>query len=271
MQHQIDSLKDVINTLNPDNDTFVCGVSQITDHEGNVYNTVQIGNQCWTKENLRTTTSPSTGTYLIPAAGTEYTYTGKQARWYYNDSATYAPMNYGLLYNWNAAADTFNTAYGETSGNADFNNAVSVTFSGHRRGICPVGWHLPSDSEWNTMEATVSGSDWQTSYETTLSYRGSHAGKLAGGDNWTSSTTFSAPGDYSNAERNVSGFSAVLAGSCYSSSFFSAGDDAIFCSATQYAGYQGFAYYRRLLYNIASVIRTNGSKLGGFSVRCVRD
>ena len=130
----------------------------VTDHEGNVYATVQIGNQCWMRDNLRTTTSPSTGTYLIPAANTNYTYTGKQARWYNNDSATYAPMNYGLLYNWNAAVDTFNTAYGETSVNTSSGNAVSVTFNGHRRGICPVGWHLPSDAEWTT--ATTSPRRW---------------------------------------------------------------------------------------------------------------
>ena len=106
----------------------------VTDHEGNVYNTIVIGNQCWMRDNLRTTTSPSTGTYLIPNASTELTLTGKQAHWYHNDSATYAPMHYGLLYNWNAAVDTFNTAYGETSENYDNNNSVSVTFSGHRRG-----------------------------------------------------------------------------------------------------------------------------------------
>ena len=197
----------------PSGDAQPCpGVPTVTDHEGNVYNTVKIGDQCWTKENLRTTTSPTTGTYLIPAAGTGNTYTGKQARWYNNDSATYAPMNYGLLYNWNAAVDTFNTAYGETSVNTSSSKAVSVTFSGYRRGICPVGWHLPSDAEWNTMEATVSGSDWQTSYETSTGFRGNHAGKLAGGDNWSSSSTSGAPGDYVNNDRNVSGFSAVPAG-----------------------------------------------------------
>ncbi len=115
------------------------GTPTVTDHEGNVYATVKIGQQCWMRENLRTTTSLSTGTYLVPAVNTGYTYTGKQARWYNNDSATYAPMNYGLLYNWNAAMDTFNTAYGETSVNTDDNNAVSMSFMGSRRGICPAG------------------------------------------------------------------------------------------------------------------------------------
>ena len=70
------------NSGNPNDGQPCPGTPTVTDHEGNVYNTVQIGNQCWTKENLRTTTSPSTGTYLIPSSGTGYTYSGKQARWY---------------------------------------------------------------------------------------------------------------------------------------------------------------------------------------------
>lgn len=114
----------------------------VTDHEGNVYNTVLIGTQCWTRENLRTTTSPSTGTYLIPPAGTGATFTGKQACWYNNDSAAYAPMNYGLLYNWNAAVDTFNVEYGETSVIPFSSYAQSITFMGFRRGICPHGLAL---------------------------------------------------------------------------------------------------------------------------------
>ena len=256
--------------------TFVCGTTTVTDHEGNIYNTVKIGNQCWTKENMRCTTSPSTGTYLIPAAGTNFTYTGKQARWYNNDSATYAPKNYALLYNWNAAVDTFNTAYGETSVDPDGHNAVAVTFSGHRRGICPVGWHLPSDAEWNTMEATVSGSDWQTNYETASGiYRGTHAGKLAGGDDWQigSSITSGAPNDYGNADRNVSGFSAVPAGYCDGSLFYNAGDYANFWSATPSANafFLDNAYSRHLKYTNAGVIRIYDFKRYVFSVRCVRD
>ena len=155
LQAQLDSVGLIVDTAIT-HIGFHCGISTVTDHEGNVYATVQIGDQCWMRDNLRTTTSPSTGTYLIPASSTGYTYTSKQARWYNNDSATYAPMNYGLLYNWNAAVDTFNTTYGETSVNTSFSNAVSVTFNGHRRGICPVGWHLPSDAEWTQLTNYVS-------------------------------------------------------------------------------------------------------------------
>ena len=246
---------------------FECGTSTVTDHEGNVYATVQIGNQCWMRDNLRTTTSPSTGTYLIPAAGTGNTYTGKQARWYNNDSATYALMNYGLLYNWNAAVDTFNTAYGETSVNNSSDNAVSVTFSGHRRGICPAGWHLPSDAEWTQLENYVGS---QSEY--TCSGNSNYIAKaLASTEGWNSYSGECYPGDQSVTANNATGFSAVPAGYCSGSSFYNAGSGAYFWSATQYASYPDYAYDRRLYYDSAYVLRSTKYKFSGYSVRCLRD
>ena len=243
----------------------------VTDHEGNVYNTVQIGTQCWTKENLRTTTSPSTGTYLIPAAGTDYTYTGKQARWYNNDSATYAPMNYGLLYNWNAAVDTFNTAYGETSVNTDDNNAKSVTFNGYRRGICPAGWHLPSDAEWMTLTYYVGGvSEYQCGGSSS-----NIAKALASETGWNSNSYYSGecyPCDQSVTENNATGFSAVPACNNYGSTIgYCAGDLTFFWSATQNANYPKHAFIRYLSYVRTGVYRTYDEKSYGFSVRCVKD
>lgn len=177
----------------------------VTDHEGNVYNTVQIGTQCWTKENLRTTTSPSTGTYLIPPAGTSHTCSGKQARWYNDDSTTYAPRNYGLLYNWLAATDTFNVEYGETSMNG--NNGFDVFFEGNRRGICPQGWHLPSHDEWTIL------TDYLNSHEEYQSggIAGYTAKAIAATIDWQENNTPYAVGNDLNAN-NVSGFSALPAG-----------------------------------------------------------
>ena len=180
-------------------------------------------------------------------------------------------MNYGLLYNWNAAVDTFNTAYGETSVNTSENNAISVNFTCYRRGICPEGWHLPSDAEWNTMEATVSGSDWQVSYETTTRWRGTHAGKLAGGDNWRTSTTFGVPGNYSNVDRNISSFSALPAGSCVTGEdFHDAGKCTYLWSSTQHVN--NTVYIRSMIYSEAGVSRRDyDTKICVFSVRCLRD
>ena len=136
----------------------------VTDHEGNVYATVQIGDQCWMRENLRTTTSPKTGTNLVNTAqktnpSASASYGSKVAHWYMNNPTTYAPKGYGLLYNWCAAMDTANsTDYMEVptpstpNGN---NNYFNVTVSGNHRGICPAGWHLPSYSEWNTLTVPI--------------------------------------------------------------------------------------------------------------------
>ncbi len=245
------------------------GVPTVTDHEGNVYNTIKIGNQCWTKENLRTTTSPSTGTYLILVVDTGWNYTGKQARWYDNDPATYAPLNYGLLYNWNAAVDTFNTAYGETSVNTDYNNAVSVTFSGYRRGICPQGWHLPSHDEWMTLTSYVGG---QSEYQCGES-SSDIAKALASEIGWNSYNSFSSacsPGDQSETANNATGFSAVPAGLGYLE-FEQAGYCAFFWSATQ--NRSRYAYGYALAYHHAYVSEGDlyNGKDEGRSVRCLRD
>ena len=245
------------------------GTPTVTDHEGNEYATVQIGQQCWMRDNLRTTTSPSTGTYLISASRTNYTYTGKQARWYNNDSATYAPMNYGLLYNWNAAVDTFNTAYGETSVNTDNYKAVSVTFNGHRRGICPVGWHLPSDAEWTTLTEYV-GSLSEYVCDSNTPYI---AKALASTTGWKTSTSNCAVGNVQSAN-NASGFGAVPANlHCrdgLNGVFGTAGEDAYFWSATQLE--IDLAYGCGLRYYSANVIRSRfDDKFDGYSVRCLRD
>ncbi len=267
MQVQDASQTVVLTFPDSQSDGLPCpGTPTVTDHEGNVYATVQIGNQCWMRDNLRTTTSPSTGTYLIPAAGTDYTCTGKQAFWYNNDSATYAPMNYGLMYNWNAAVDTFNTAYGETSVNTDYNNVVYVTFSGHRRGICPAGWHLPSDAEWTALTDYVGS---QSGY--TCGGNSSFIAKaLASTEGWNTIDSTCAVGNDPSAN-NASGFSAVPAGHCYGSSFHYAGSNAHFRSATQDASLPSNDWSRGLYYNVAVVSRFICGKTFGLSVRCLRD
>ena len=241
------------------------GVPAVTDHEGNVYHTVQIGSQCWTKENLRTTTSPSTGTYLIPSASADGTYTGKQARWYNNDSTTYAPMSYGLLYNWNAAVDTFKTAYGETSVNT--NTSFSVTFSGHRRGICPVGWHVPSHAEWTQLVNYVRS---QSQY--VCGGNLNNIGKaLASVTGWNSHSGSCYPGDQSVTANNATGFSAVPAGVCYGSLFRYIGEITYCWSSTQ--AVDGTPYARNWGVNgdLSDVGQNEFSKGNGLSVRCLLD
>ena len=267
MQNQIDSLQLLINNMCPCTQGFVCGTSTVTDHEGNVYHTVRVGSQCWMKENLRTTTSPSTGTYLIPSDGTNCTYTGKQARWYNNDSATYAPQNYGLLYNWNAAVDTFNTTYGETSVNLYDGYAVAVSFTGPRRGICPIGWHLPSDAEWTTLTDYLG-----TQSEYVCSMTTNNIAKvLSYSEGWNTSSTSCAVGNDQSAN-NATGFGAMPVGYFYNNGFIDNGNGASFWSATEFTSYNFTkAMYRYLGYNNPYVYSYYQNKSNGYSVRCLCD
>ncbi|MBR1992303.1 MAG: T9SS type A sorting domain-containing protein [Bacteroidales bacterium] len=187
------------------------GMPTVTDHEGNVYNTVQIGSHCWTKENMRCVTSPTTGTYLITPDGTPYTCTGKQAHWVNGDSATYAPLGYGVLYNWNAAVDTFNTAYGELSVDTTRVHPVFAYFSWleNRRGICPEGWHIPSLREWPGNVSTA----------------------FAANTGWNSCSNEGTPG-YNLDNNNTTGFSALPAG-YYFNGYNAFGADAFFWTCTR--------------------------------------
>ncbi len=237
-------------------------ITSVTDYDGNEYPVVQIGSQCWMAENLRCSHSPKTGNNIVVTAVQNYG--SKMAAWYNNDQSTYEAKRYGLLYNWCAAMDTANpSGYVEVATAANTSNQFSFTPSGNHQGVCPVGWHVPTDAEWNAMELEVNGSDVSGS----AGYRGSHAGKLSTGCDWSSSSTENAAGNYANAERNESGFSAVPAGYLYGS-FLHAGGGASFWSSQ---GSNNAAWGRNLGSNFAGVYRDNYYKYDGFSVRCVRD
>ena len=98
-----------------------CPTSTITDIDGNTYNTVPIGAQCWMKENLRLSHYRNGDPIPVVTDNTAWSNLTSGARsWYDNDSTSYE-ASYGNLYNWYAGSDT--------------------------RGICPVGWHVPSQTD----------------------------------------------------------------------------------------------------------------------------
>jgi uncharacterized protein (TIGR02145 family) len=108
-----------------------CPTPTVGDIDGNTYNTVSIGNQCWTKENLRVSRY-NNGT-LIPIV-TDATAWGSLTTggrsWYDNDSTTYE-IPYGNLYNWYAVTDS--------------------------KKLCPSGWDVPTDAEWTILTETLGG------------------------------------------------------------------------------------------------------------------
>ena len=142
-QHQNESSEIVLYFQTEVEDGMPCpGVTTVVDVDGNVYNTVQIGNQCWMKENLRTThyangTVISFGGNLgCNANATNYSVTSP---YYYNNVDVNTP-SCGLLYNWPAIMNASSSSNSNPSG---------------VQGICPNGWHVPSSSEWNQLTSYV--------------------------------------------------------------------------------------------------------------------
>ena len=222
------------------------GIPTVTDYDGNVYNTVQIGQQCWMRENLRTT-HYADGT-VFPAGGDNVSHTNP---YYYDYSGSSIPLNLrGYYYNWSAAMQ-----------GAAASNAVPSGV----QGVCPNGWHLPSDAEWTMLTDYVSlQSEYTCGGETNYI-----AKSLASTEGWNSCSGECLPGDQSAHANNASGYAAVPAGYCDGASSFSAGIGNGFWSTTE-NGPDG-AWYRGLLYDGAYAGRHYGSRGYGFSVRCLRD
>jgi len=232
-------------------------VDSVKDIDNNWYKVVQIGSQCWLAENMRATTSPKGN---LTAGGSRESY---YVAYYYDYSTAtqFSLRERGYLYNWAGAIDTNGTS------------KISASFTG-RQGICPTGWHLPTDEEWKTLEsAYLTETDGTTPISaSTLNntdYRGKGAGKFAGGCDWTTSSSTTAPGNYSYSERNISGFSALPAGNCLGNDFADAGVNAHFWSATSTNSDRAWRW--RFHHNEEGVDRYNGTKDYGRSVRCVRN
>jgi len=165
-----------------------CGQLTITDIDSNIYSTVQIGVQCWMKENLRTSRYYD---------GTPITYyTGSTASGYYYDYAKDASKieKYGFLYDWNAAT----------------RNSSSSAIPSGVRGACPKGWHVPSTKEWDLLKQTVSA-------DNSNKCGNSIVAALCSNTTWSSNNTNCTPGNQNTSTLNASGFSAVAAGAYYNS------------------------------------------------------
>ena len=217
---------------------FICGTSTVSDVEGHVYNTVQLGEQCWMRENMRAT-KYADGTSITKASVTQESST---YRYYYDPGNA---TNYGYLYNWPAAK-------GPSS------------VSANNQGICPTGWHVPSNGEWTELTQYVgSQSNYLCSNNSTFI-----AKALASTTGWNSSTSTCAVGN-TPSSNNATGFSALPAGSHVGSSFGGSGGHAYFWSSTEYSSSD--AYGRNLTYSYAFVVSYDNSKHRGYSVRCLRD
>lgn len=236
-------------------ETVVDGrIVSVTDYDGNEYPVVRIGSQCWLAKNLRCTHSPKG--YLTNGGN----YTGYSGAYYYNYSSPLIPLEErGLMYNWVAAVDTTTASV-----SAPLNN---------RRGICPAGWHVPSDAEWTTLTNCLGG---ETDYwcgDTNENVSKSLA-VTKYWQNWTYGDDCAVGNAL--ADNNATGFSAVpsgVAGGCdYDNvSFSQVQQCASFWSSTSHNGYYPSAYLRRMTNATPYVNRFDYCKRIGISVRCLRD
>ena len=224
---------------------FTCGTSTLTDADGNIYNTVQIGQQCWMKENLRTT-KYADGTFISPGSSIVST---NVAYWYYPNSDASNEPTYGLVYNWPAVMH---------------GNASSSTNPSGVQGVCPTGWHVPSDAEWTQLTDYVSS---QSQY-VCGSDNTQIAKALASTTDWPTYTGNCTVGN-TPSNNNSTGFSALPAGTRHGTTYDGFGIVGHFYSSTGSAG--GGAWRRYISFSSAFVRREIGTTNEAYSVRCLRD
>ena len=205
--------------------------TKIADIQGNLYNTVTIGTQVWMAENLRTTKfNNNTNIPNITTPAGWINLTGPGYCWYNND-ISYKPT-FGALYSWY----TINTGR-----------------------LCPTGWHVPTDAEFDTLEITLGMNPDIVNLQ---EWRGTDQGKQM-----KSTTGWENNGNGTNS----SGFNGLAGGYLQGSSgnSYAIGVLTYWWTSTQV--YVDYAWYRRLDAPNNDVYRYYTLKKGGKYVRCVKN
>jgi len=221
--------------------------SVITDIDGNDYPTVQIGDQVWMAENLRTLRYSDADPIPFVETMEEWTALGSDARaycYYENSDANFE--TYGALYTWAAAMN----------GAESSNEAPSEV-----QGVCPSGWHLPSDAEWKELEIHLGMTELTAKDD---GWRGWDEGgmlKQTGTELWR---------EPNEMATNESGFAAIPGGFRDADGTYGyAGSFTSFWSTTGYDA--DGAWLRGLHAGRGEILRDVYPRKNGFSVRCIKD
>ncbi|MBR4217643.1 MAG: hypothetical protein IKR71_01180 [Bacteroidales bacterium] len=139
---------------------FVCGTDKMVDIDGNKYNTVKIGTQCWMAENLRVKRfiGRNGDTLNLVADGLKNYSNGLDAESEYcyaqvsnaSTGINAFPGDYELFYPWKTA----------TTGQVTSNGSKTAT----ARGLCPAGWHVPSGAEGYALSKYLDPSHTETNF-----------------------------------------------------------------------------------------------------------
>jgi uncharacterized protein (TIGR02145 family) len=199
----------------------------IKDVDGNVYKTIKIGNQVWMQENLRVTHFRNGDPIPNLSDSAAWVDTEQAAFCNYNNDTGYVRV-YGRLYNWYAASDA--------------------------RNICPVGWRVPHDSDYRTLDyhyggATVSGAALKE--QGLLHWKEPNAGAT-----------------------NESKFSALPGGHRGETAIFERmGYYAFFWNVNKYQQYNdtNYAHECSLNYSLSYFNQDWGCKNRGMSIRCIKE
>jgi len=200
--------------------TVIANFIQYTDTDGHNYSTVTIGSQVWMAQNLNVGVRiNSSNNQLNNGVIEKYCYNNYES----NCNA------FGGLYQWNEMMQY------------ETNNGC--------QGICPSGWHIPTDQEYQTLSTFLGG------------------GTVSGMKKKAACNQFCYYYPYSS---NSSGFSALAGGVCdYTGLFYEQGNEGIFWSSTQNGTTDGWAWGCTCGSNYE--YRLTMVKLIGFSVRCMKN
>ena len=206
----------------------------VTDIDGNEYEIISIGNQVWMAENLKTTKYKDGTEIPTGYSDSDWSNLSTGAYAVYDNNSSNAGI-YGNLYNWYTVDD--------------------------ERGVCPEGFHVPSDEEWKELEIYLGMSESQAN---STGDRGTYEGgklKEAGTVHWFSPNT---------GATNESGFTALPGGYRHglSGSFNNLQYNSGFWTSSLSSG---GAWDRFQSHDNSSILRNIYSLPTGFSVRCVRD
>lgn len=212
---------------------FVCGTRFTDERDRKSYLTVQIGDQCWMAQNLNHGMSINSS-----ASQTDNQIIEKYC--YENDKGNCDL--YGGIYQWD--------------------ELMQYTTMESTKGVCPDGWHVPSDYEWKVLEMSLGMS--QESADS-AGWRGTDEGgklKATGTSFWDSPNL---------GATNTSIFTALPGGMGWEDGSFSGmGEFAVFWTSTLFV-VDTHVLYRLLNYNSSKIYRVDGSRPNSTPVRCIKD
>jgi uncharacterized protein (TIGR02145 family) len=214
-------------------DSNGCSTESVSDIDGNRYNIVTIGNQIWMAENLKTTKYRNGDDIPNITDDTEWSNLSTGAYSDYNNDASYVSTYGSRFYNWFAMSDS--------------------------RNICPLNWHVPSQTEYNELRDYLGG--W--------GYQGGNAGgnlKESGLEHWLSPNT---------GADNSTGFTALPSGTRQSVNGLSVriGNILNLWSSTPWPGVEDWVgtFVGLSSDSIELTGPNNSDKKSGFCIRCIKN